>query len=465
MSDHGLNTLGRRLGLPTWLLRAAIMLVALGYAVLLGLLAGSGRDRLLLVSLLPLAGLIGLSVILYRFQTLVLALPAVALVLPRLEIGTGTATRLPMSLLLALALTGVWTLSMLARNSWRLSPSPLNRPILIFGAIAIVSLGWSLAWRDPGLVRDDGFIVTQLGALATIIVSLTAALLIGNFVTSRRQLAFIIGCFLLFGSLMLVSRLIDIDHGLLNDRGLWGTWLIACAYGLLIAQPGLRWPWRAALALLVLLAFYETMVLTSDWVSGWAPSVVAVLAITLLRSWRAFLLLALVGAAALYGSLGFFHAIAQANIDDGSLERIIIFQQSWRILREHPLLGTGPAGYAVYYMTYFPTEARSTHNNYLDIVAQFGMVGLGIWLWLMAASSWEGWHLSRRVPAGLLRTTAIIATGGWLAALASMLLGDWVLPFAYNQGIAGYKYTVYSWIFLGTLIVVRRLAATEEDRR
>jgi O-antigen ligase len=464
MIDHGLSTLRARLGLPAWALRGAIILAALGYALLLGVLAGSGRNRLLLVSLLPLVGLIGLSTIMYRFQALVLALPAVALVLPRLELGTGTATRLPMSLLLALALTGVWTLSMLARNSWRLSPSPLNRPILVFGALTVVSLGWSLAWRDPGLIRDDSFIVTQLGALATIIVSLAAALLIGNFVTSRRQLAWIIGCFLLFGGLMLASRLADLNHGLLNDRGLWGTWLIACAYGLLIAQPGLHWSWRAALALLVLLAFYETLLLTADWVSGWAPSVVAVLVITLLRSWRAFLLLALVGGAALFISLGFFQQVAQANVDDGSLERIIIFQQSWRVLREHPLLGTGPAGYAVYYMTYFPEEARSTHNNYLDIVAQFGVVGFGVWLWLMIASVREGWRQSRNAPADLLRTTAIIATGGWVAALASMLLGDWVLPFAYNQGIAGYKYTVYSWIFLGTLIVVRRLGA-EEARR
>jgi hypothetical protein len=38
-----------------------------------------------------------------------------------------------------------------------------------------------------------------------------------------------------------------------------------------------------------------------------------------------------------------------------------------------------------------------------------------------------------------------------------MFLGDWILPFAYTQTIGGYKYTVYSWIFLGTLISVRQL--------
>jgi hypothetical protein len=52
---------------------------------------------------------------------------------------------------------------------------------------------------------------------------------------------------------------------------------------------------------------------------------------------------------------------------------------------------------------------------------------------------------------------AIIATAGWIGAQASMFLGDWVLPFAYNQGVGGYKYTVYSWLFLGTLISVRQI--------
>jgi hypothetical protein len=464
MIEQPLRTIRKRLGLPLWAVQVAIVLAVLGVAIIVGSLAGTGRNRLLALILLPIALLVAVSAAFYQFRLLVLALPVAALVLPRIEVPTGTYTRLPVSLLLAMGLTGVWALTMLVRGNWRLMPSPLNRPILIFGAATVVSFVWSLAWRDPILIEYGPFIFTQAASLITILVSLSAALLIGNFVVTRRQLAYIIGCFILLGGLMVISRLLKLDHGLLNDRGLWGTWLVACAYGLLIAQPQLRWRWRLALALLIVLTFYETMVLTSDWVSGWAPSLVAVAAITFLRSRRAFVLLTVAGTVALILSLSFFQDVAQANINDGSLERVIIYQQSWRILREHPLLGTGPAGYALYYMTYFPEEARSTHNNYLDIVAQFGFVGLGLWLWLMGVSVWEGWRLTRCASPGFLRTVAIIATGGWIAALASMLLGDWVLPFAYNQGIAGYRYTVYSWIFLGALIVVRGLLRAEAEQ-
>jgi len=457
------HLLALRPRLPSWLLRGAGVLGTLGFALLLGALMGSGRGRYALLLIAPVA-LVGiLSLAFYRFELLVLALPLVALVLPRVELPTGTDTRLPLSLLLALLLTAVWALSMLVRREWRLTPSPLNMPLLSFAAVTIVSLGWSLAWRDPGLISDSSFIVTQFGALATILVSLSAALLIGNFVTTKRQLNYLLGCFLVFGGLMLLTQLFAIPQSLLNDRGLWASWLIACAYGLLIIQPGLAWHWRALLVAVLVMTLYQTMVVTSGWISGWMPGLVAIAAITFLRSRGAFFPVVLIAGAAIYLSLGFFESVAQANIDDGSLERLIIYQQSWRVFREHPLLGTGPAGYAIYYMSYFPNEARSTHNNYLDIIAQFGVIGSVVWLWLMGVSLWEGWRLARRAPPGILRTVTIIATGGWVGALFAMVLGDWVLPFAYNQGIAGYKYTVFSWIFLGTLIAVRRMVAAESD--
>jgi hypothetical protein len=30
-----------------------------------------------------------------------------------------------------------------------------------------------------------------------------------------------------------------------------------------------------------------------------------------------------------------------------------------------------------------------------------------------------------------------------------MLLGDWVLPFIYNQGIAGFDHSSYTWLIFG----------------
>jgi O-antigen ligase len=444
------------------LLAAAIVVGLILLSVLVGLVLGEGLSLRTLALLALPAGLLGLVFVTRYSQSLILLLPLTALFLPYVQMPTGTESPVPLSLLLACGLSGLWIATVLLRGG-RLSPSLLNAPILIFCAICIVSLFWGLAWRDPWLIRAPKFIVTQVGALVTILMSPTAALLVGNFVTSERQLKFIFGAFIVGGVLMTATQLLHIEQKLLNDRGLWAMWTVVPLFALLIAQPGVRWYWRLLIAGALLLTLYQTMIVNRDWLSGWVPSIVALAALVYIRSPKTFFALLPFGVLAIVVSYGFFRMVAQENIDDGSLERLIIWEQNWRVVKDHWFLGTGPAGYAIYYMTYFPAEARSTHNNYLDIVAQFGFVGLGVWFWLAFAGFWEGWRLSRSLPEGFTRTLAMAATAGWIGACASMFFGDWILPFAYNQGIAGYKYTVYTWIFLGTLIVVRRLATARQQ--
>jgi O-antigen ligase len=307
------------------------------------------------------------------------------------------------------------------------------------------------------LIDAPKFIVTQVASLITFLVSTGAALLIGNFVRKPAHLKVMVGAFIVCGTLMTITQLFHIQQHFLNDRGLWGTWTATPAYGLLIAQPKLRWRWRVVLLAIIAFTLYQTVVVNADWVSGWVPTVAAMLAATFLRSKKAFVVLVVVVAIAAYSAQSFFTEVANDNINDGSLERLSLWEQNWRVVSAHWLLGTGPAGYALYYMTYYRDDARSTHNNYLDILAQFGFSGMAIWLWLALTGTIEGWLLTRRAPPGFLRTLAIIATAGWVGAQVSMFFGDWVLPFAYNQGVGGYKYTVYTWLFLGTLISIRQL--------
>jgi hypothetical protein len=35
-----------------------------------------------------------------------------------------------------------------------------------------------------------------------------------------------------------------------------------------------------------------------------------------------------------------------------------------------------------------------------------------------------------------------------------MALGDWVIPFVYNQTIAGFDYTIESWLGIGMLVAL-----------
>jgi hypothetical protein len=38
-----------------------------------------------------------------------------------------------------------------------------------------------------------------------------------------------------------------------------------------------------------------------------------------------------------------------------------------------------------------------------------------------------------------------------------MFLGDWVLPFVYNVGLAGFRSSMIGWIFLGGLVALETM--------
>jgi O-antigen ligase len=304
-----------------------------------------------------------------------------------------------------------------------------------------------------------GFVITQMASLISLLASMGIPWLIGYWIDHPWKITFYLGVFLVCGTLMTFSQLLGLTQNILNDAGLWGLWYTTTLFGILFTFPNLRKRWRIGLLALLGAHLYLALVRNSLWLSGWLPAMVGIAAVFFFHSRRLFVVLALgsIAFAVIGPGRPYIESVITDNIDEGGLERLDIWARSLGVVAEHWFLGTGPAGYAAYNMAYFPEDARSTHNNFFDILAQFGVLGLVIWCWFMFASLWFGWQTIRRAAPGILRTTAIIATSGWAAALFSMNLGDWILPFAYNQGIQGFSYTVYSWIFLGLLVSVHRL--------
>jgi hypothetical protein len=414
------------------------------------------------IALFPVVIILGIGGIIFASQrslTIIRALPVIALAVP-IALPTGTESKIPIVMALILMQCMLWIASMSFRG-WRLQPSPLNRPMLIFCVVMLLAFVWGFVWRDPILWIWNSFPMVQAASLICYFASIGAALLVGNFMTEERHLRWLMGCFVVFGALMVVKTSLKIPLEFLTVKGLWALWFVAPAWALAIGHPKLKWYWRATLVALVGWCMFEVMIRDSGWISGWAPSLVAIACITLFHSRKLFLAILPVILVALALNWGFFIQVFEADQKEGSAERVGLWEKNLSIVREHWLLGTGPAGYAVYNMTYFAEDARSTHNNYFDILAQFGTIGFVVWWWLALAGIFEGWHLIQRAPPGFLRTLALAATGGWIAALVSMMLGDWVLPFAYNQTIGGFQYTVFSWLFLGSLISIRTILQRE----
>jgi O-antigen ligase len=137
--------------------------------------------------------------------------------------------------------------------------------------------------------------------------------------------------------------------------------------------------------------------------------------------------------------------------------------EAWHVLAEivsiSPLLGIGFANY-YWYTPLFPVMGFSvkfnSHNTYLDIVAQTGLLGLCCFFWFCLALAVVGWRLRTRVPSGFARAYVYSALGGLGGTLVAGMLGDWVLPFVYNIGFNGFRTSVLAWIFLGGLVALQQ---------
>ena len=106
--------------------------------------------------------------------------------------------------------------------------------------------------------------------------------------------------------------------------------------------------------------------------------------------------------------------------------------------------------------------------QYVDLIAQTGILGLACFLWFFGAVGWLGWQLRQRVPDGFARAYVYGAIGGVAGTLVSAAFGDWVIPFFYNINLGGFRASMLSWLFLGGLValeqIYKRSPALHQDR-
>jgi O-antigen ligase len=143
----------------------------------------------------------------------------------------------------------------------------------------------------------------------------------------------------------------------------------------------------------------------------------------------------------------------QYSIDTRGMAWEIVLNQ---VLPASPIIGLGPGNYYHYTSLYAILGYNvkfSSHNQYIDILAQMGVLGLILFGWLMAAIGRVAWSLRQRVS-GFSRGYVFGCLAGLAATLASCMLGDWLLPFVYNIGLAGFRASMVAWMFLGGLAAV-----------
>lgn len=404
----------------------------------------------------PLA-VLGLHLIIGRFNLAPLIILFAGLFVP-LALPTGTESVLVDSFLLTLLFVSNWILSMIIVDKrLRLAPSPVNISLLGFIIMVFISLIWSWVAKDPFVYVPGTFALVQTATAVTMVMLPAAFLLVANHVRDLRLLKAMVTMMLAAGVIAGAIKAGPFDIPLVNDRGLFTMWVVSLALGLALFNRELSWKWRAMALILALGWLYFRMGQQITWLAGWLSSFFVVMVLVFMRSKKLFLFVLIL--VVIYVSLNatyYLGTVIEDERDESGHTRVAAWEANWRVTGKHLLLGTGPAGYAAYYMSYFPSEGMATHNNYIDILAQTGIFGLLFSVWFFFTLAWIGYKLCMRLRGrgDFAEALANAALAGTLGCILMMGFGDWLFPFTYTQTIAGYDYVVYSWLFMGAIIVL-----------
>lgn len=372
----------------------------------------------------------------------------------RVTLPTGTQSRIVASLVLTALLVGLWLVRNMVEKRPLLKPSPVNRPILAILVASVVSYIWCLIFRDPLVVPWRTWPIVQIAALAVMLLLPGALLLTANTVSEPRWMRVLYWATVGIGALSLLLKFARVDARFINTGGLFSLWFVSLVYGQILFNRELSTPLRLALVGLLALWMYDRFILNTHWLAGWVPPFLAIGVLTFLKSRKWFVVMLVMMAALLALEWrGFIQEVIAGESAESGVTRLTAWAVNWRVTSRHLLFGTGPAGYAVYYMSYFPNEAMATHSNYIDILSQLGIIGLGLYLWLLGTLLSVGLRAWRQERQGGGFTAGLAAgtLGGCAGVILAMALGDWLLPFVYTQTIAGFDYAVYAWLWLGVM--------------
>jgi O-antigen ligase len=448
----------------------AIVLVLFA-AVLVVVYIGANKDSLLGWIMAGTIGVWGAIVLfrLSRFEYGIIAIMLTAALVNFFTLPTGRESRVVISMLVALALVGIWIIQIIVtKGRVSIRPSPINRPLYLFIAVSVVAYVWSIVMRDPLLMVWDSFPFVQLAALMVNILLPLVGLMVSNKVKETRWLKAFAWIMIALGVFVVFSNLLNLPVERLfrsGSRGLFSTWVVSMALAMGLFNEQLNQRIRGSMLVLVLVWTYYSVFTQGHWLSGWLPFMVAGAVITWNRSKKLFLFgFAAVLVVAAFRFDTFYERIYVHNVEDGSAQRTELWTPNIELVSRHPIFGTGPAGYAIYYMTYHPHNARSTHNNYFDVLAQTGFVGFAIFIWLFGTFIVVGNRLRQKLRGqrNFKEAFANATFGGVIAAMVAMMLGDWILPFAYNQTITGFDNAVFSWIFLGSMVSLYHIIGVGE---
>lgn len=141
--------------------------------------------------------------------------------------------------------------------------------------------------------------------------------------------------------------------------------------------------------------------------------------------------------------------------------RLMRWGQATTMFLESPILGKGYGAFAMLYEedvslvgSYIAQFQLGAHSEYLQVMAELGIVGLAVWIWLNLAFLRYGFRALKRIEDGFYRATVI----GLMAAEISLMV-----HFIVNNLLNGDAIGVPFWGIYGLLPAVVQIAEREKE--
>lgn len=369
-----------------------------------------------------------------------------------------------------LLLTALWIFDMVVRQrEVNLVNSPTMTPLILFTAVVILAfIVGQLPWFSIPQVPIDN----QIGGVAIFILSFAAFILVAHQVRDIRWLKWMVFLFIglagpaVFIGMRFLPGWRQLNQLLLHAKTTGGSlfwlWLASLTFSQAFFNKKLAMKWRGVFLAILVGYLYLALGRNRAWTSGWAPTFVALFVIVWVARPKWAMPLTMVGVAALILLFQpIYNAIFIGDNEYSAITRLEAWRIVGQIIKVNPILGLGPGNYYNYTLLFpilgFYVEFNS-HNNYVDIVAQTGILGFICFIWFVVVTWQLGWRLRSQVPKdGFTQAFVYAALGGLAGTVAAGMLGDWVLPFVYNIGIFGLRSSIYAWLFLGGLVAIDQM--------
>ncbi len=142
------------------------------------------------------------------------------------------------------------------------------------------------------------------------------------------------------------------------------------------------------------------------------------------------------------------------EIDHSSQLRVEMWDDAMALFATSPLLGTGFYTYAFMRRVYNEgAYYQDTHNFFVKVLLETGVVGMVIFLWLLLRFTWGGWRFSRKARDPFFAALGLGLAGWLVTSVVANFFGDrWT--FLQVDG--------YLWVIIG--LVARAMALDSEPQ-